>query len=230
MKIAVISDLHLGAGGYVDQFQHNEMEFLKFLNFLESNFEKIILLGDIYETLMPLQFGDTKEALASCLSAHKAIVERFQKPQYIYVHGNHDWIAQQHLKAPEEYRLIVDGQHILFRHGHQYDSLIRTSRFISEFGIWIGGWLLRIGLWPIYKVISKLDENSSATKVLTKLEQLAIESAPKADIIVTGHTHISKRAEYNSKLYLNSGTCSGGRFSYLALDTRTGTYTSHTSW
>jgi predicted phosphodiesterase len=229
MRIAVISDLHLGAGGHIDQFQHDETRFLKFLDFLEDNFERIILLGDVYETLMPLQFGDTRSALAQCRDAHREIVARFDRPKYTYIHGNHDWVAAEHLRAPEELRLAADGQRIIFRHGHQYDGLIKQARFVSEFGVWLGGWVLRIGLWPIYRIITRLDEGSAA-HVLTSLEKLAIESCPAADIVVTGHTHVPKRAEIDSKLYLNSGTCSNGRFSFLSIDTKTGTYETHTAW
>ncbi len=34
MEIAVISDLHLGAGDSADGFGHEDSEFLKFLEFL----------------------------------------------------------------------------------------------------------------------------------------------------------------------------------------------------
>ncbi len=229
MRIAVISDLHLGAGDLVDQFKHDETEFLKFLTFLESNFERIILLGDVYETLMPLQFGDTKIALAECRNAHREIVSRFERAKYTYIHGNHDWVAAEHLHTPDELKIVIDGQRIVFKHGHQYDGLIKQARIVSEFGVWVGGWILRIGLWPIYRLISGMGEGHAAN-VLTKLEKLAVESCPGADIIVTGHTHVPKRTELNSRLYMNSGTCSNGRYSFLSIDTKTGTYETHTVW
>ena len=47
------------------------------------------------------------------------------------------------------------------------------------------------------------------------------------DIVVTGHTHIATRAEHGSRLYLNSGSCSDGNLSYLAIDTRRASYTVH---
>ena len=51
MNIAVISDLHLGSDDATDSFGHDDAEFLRFLGFLEGNFERIVLLGDIWETL-----------------------------------------------------------------------------------------------------------------------------------------------------------------------------------
>ena len=58
MEIAVISDLHLGTGGAADGFGHDDGEFLKFLSFLEKNFEKVVLLGDVWETLTGALPGD----------------------------------------------------------------------------------------------------------------------------------------------------------------------------
>ena len=120
MRIAVISDLHLGPGE-IDQFGHDDTEFLKFLGFLEDNFERIVLLGDVYEALMPVHLSDanTKTALVECIDYHKEIVKRFDSKQYTYIYGNHDWIAAEHMSAPEELRIEANGQRIIFRHGHQ---------------------------------------------------------------------------------------------------------------
>ena len=49
MQIAVISDLHLGAGGAADGFGHDDGDFLRFLRFLERNFERIVLLGVAFQ-------------------------------------------------------------------------------------------------------------------------------------------------------------------------------------
>ena len=51
-----------------------------------------------------------------------------------------------------------------------------------------------------------------------------------ADVVVTGHTHLGLRVEHGDRLFLNSGTCSGGRFSLLSLDTRAGQYALHHEW
>ena len=38
-----------------------------------------------------------------------------------------------------------------------------------------------------------------------------------ADVVVTGHTHVPIRAEHPGALFLNSGSCADGRFSFLSL-------------
>ena len=45
MKLAVISDLHLGRGDGADQFGHQDADFLSFLDHLEDNFERVVLLS-----------------------------------------------------------------------------------------------------------------------------------------------------------------------------------------
>ena len=66
MKIAVISDLHLGRGDAADLFGHDDAEFLRFLDFLEGNFERIVLLGDIFETLTcPRPLAQRRELVAA---------------------------------------------------------------------------------------------------------------------------------------------------------------------
>lgn len=233
MKIAVISDLHIGAGDVTDQFGHDDFEFMKFLKFLENNFEKIILLGDIYECLMPKKPGQFKQALTNCFDSHKEIVKRFENPQYSYIHGNHDIITNSVMKIPDELYLNVDNQKIIFTHGHQYDRLIQNAKFLSEIGIFFGGWLLRLGFMPLYKLIklidvhfTKMENNFPNEKLKTRFRSLAIKNAQQrnADIIVTGHTHIAAASEYDNRLYLNSGTCSEGRISFLSMDTKSGDY------
>lgn len=236
MEIAVISDLHLGSDIASNRFGHDDYEFLKFLSFLESNFERIILLGDIFETLMPHQYGCQQTALKDCLLKHPEISKRFlESPIYSYIHGNHDLISANLLKAPEELRIDVDGQHLLFTHGHRYDYLIKNARFLSELGIWLGGWILRAGFLPLYKLITTIETyhgDASLNKIKCKFRQLAIEEASQrnADIIITGHTHIPAKSEHSSKLYLNSGTCSEGKISFLSIDTKHGNYQTNESW
>jgi UDP-2,3-diacylglucosamine pyrophosphatase LpxH len=133
MQIAVISDLHLGRGGLTDAFEHDDGEFLRFLSFLESNFERVVLLGDIWETLTAAPGGQGAE-LAATQNFHREIHQRFQRPRYRYVHGNHDLIAGAAMGAPEEYTLEADGVRMIFNHGHQGDRLCSHARVLSEGG------------------------------------------------------------------------------------------------
>jgi hypothetical protein len=59
---------------------------------------------------------------------------------------------------------------------------------------------------------------------------VSLASARSADVVVTGHTHVPLRVEHPGALFLNSGSCSMGRFSFLSLDTRRGAYVVQNAW
>lgn len=228
MKLAVISDLHLGSGDGADGFGHDDGEFLRFLTFLERHFERVILLGDIWETLQSRRLGGAREELALARATHPEIAKRFERPKYRYVHGNHDLVAGL-LGAPDELTLEADGVRLLFTHGHQNDELLARRRWLTDLGVWLGGWIRRVGLGAFYRLCAKLDEargGFSLDGTRCEFQRWAVGEAARRefDVIVTGHTHLAARTEHGSRLFLNSGSCSEGKFSFLSIDTRRGDY------
>ncbi len=234
MKIAVISDLHLGAGGAADLFGHDDADFLKFLRFLEQNFERIVLLGDVWETLTGVRYGDPSAQLRTARRHHAEIARRLERPSYSYVHGNHDIVAATQ-GVPEELSLEADGVRLLFTHGHQNDPIMRSARFVSEMGVWLGGWIRRIGLGPLYQLARAVDglrggAHPDASRCDFQRWAVRVARIRSADVVVTGHTHRATRAEHGDRLFLNSGSCAEGAISFLSLDTRAGNYAVHTKW
>jgi predicted phosphodiesterase len=230
MKLAVISDLHLGRGGPVDGFGHDDGEFLRFLDFLEGNFERIVLLGDVWETLTGMLPGDPVNELRTAQSAHQEIAQRFRRSAYTQVLGNHDWVVGRVDGVPEEVTLEADGVRMLFTHGHQSDSLVTEAARVSELGVWLGGWARRLRLECVYQLGSQIDTMLGG--VSPDSERCAFQRAwmgraerREVDVMVTGHTHLAARAEHGDRLYLNSGSCSEGNLSFLAMDTRAQSYT-----
>ena len=235
MKIAVISDLHLGRGDSADRFGHDDAEFLRFLDFLEGDFERVVLLGDIYETLTSPKPLAQVEELARCKEAHREIAARFQRPNYRYIHGNHDLVAAHMDAAPSDLTIDVDGVKVLFTHGHHHDWLVRRLRWLSEAGVWVGGWLLRMGVESIIRFFDRLDNTLAGVSKdpdACSFQRWAVAEAERrdADIVVTGHTHVGIRAEHGDRLFLNSGSCARGGFSFLSLDTARGDYAVHSSY
>src|SRR5688572_13142957 len=86
VNIAVISDLHLGSEDVTDSFGHDDSEFLRFLTFLEGNFERIVLLGDIWETLASRCPWRARRALTQARERHPEIARRFCDHRYKYIH------------------------------------------------------------------------------------------------------------------------------------------------
>lgn len=235
MNIAVISDLHLGSEHDTDSFGHDEAEFLRFLSFLERNFERIVLLGDVWETLTSACPWRARRELTQARDRHPELARRFSRPCYTYIHGNHDLIARDVDGAPEQLSLEADGKRLLFMHGHGHDRLIRMARHLVELGVCIGGWIRRAGCHRLYQHLDRLDQARSAVSV--DAEQcsfqawaMGVGSQGSADIVVTGHTHVPVASEHGSRMYMNSGSCSRGRFTYLALDTKRDVYSVNHAW
>lgn len=229
MRLAVISDLHLGPGDASDSFGHNDDAFVSFLRRLEDDFEHIVLLGDIWETLTTPFPNDQREGLRRAREAHPQIAQRLSRPRYTYVHGNHDLIAADVDRAPSEWMLEADGLRLLFTHGHHHDWLIRRARWLSEWCVWLGAWSRRIGLSLLYRAGYWLDAKLSGTNnrpLHDSFQSWAMSLAQQrsADIVVTGHTHIASSLERQGRLYMNSGSCAEGRVTYLALDTKCGKF------
>ena len=235
MNIAVISDLHLGSDDETDSFGHDDAEFLRFLTFLERNFERVVLLGDIWETLASRCPWRARRALTQARERHPELARRFSGSRYKYIHGNHDLVAGRVEGAPERCSLDVDGKRLLFMHGHGHDRLIHMARHVVELGVCIGGWLRRAGFHGLYQRLDELDQKRSrvsldAQSCSFQAWALDMAAGAGADIVVTGHTHIPVATEHGRRIFMNSGSCSRGRFTFLALDTRLDSYRVHHAW
>ncbi len=234
MSIAVISDLHLGARPSTDRFAHDDGEFVRFLAFLERNFERIVLLGDVWETLTGGLPHRPAEELRLARKRHRALADYFRRPKFSYVHGNHDLVAGRVDGALDELRLRRSGLRLSFVHGHQSDRLVMKARAISEAGVWLGGWLRRARLGAAYDLFDRLDRVRSQHRsdAPTGVETWAVDHARRteADVIVTGHTHMARRSEHGRHLFMNSGSCSDGKLSFLSLEPAAGRFEVHHSY
>lgn len=235
MPIAVISDLHIGRGGPRDPFGHRDNEFLRFLDYLEANFRRIVLLGDVWETLHGGAPFTATRRLRLARQAHPQLAERFASPRYTYLHGNHDRIAERVDGAPAELVVHEGGTRLLFMHGHLYDWIIRRALWVSEFGSWVGGGIVRLGLTRVMAAIDRLQAglrrpSADPERCPFQTWAYAVARERQADVVVTAHTHLLGHSQQGGQVYLNSGTCRGGQFSFAALDPRSGRYSIHTSW
>lgn len=235
MRIAVISDLHLGTSDASDSFGHDDAHFLRFLDHLENNYERIVLLGDIWETLTSRSFGQAVEALRCAQSSHPELKRRFDRPRYQYVHGNHDLILSR-FGVPLHVMIDAHDVRIVFTHGHIFDWLVRRARWASELGVFAGGWLRRLGCRRLYHLLDGWDQRRAGTDAPSPAPNafqrwaIAMAEAHDADAIVTGHTHVAGVARHGARLFVNSGSCSEGRFSYVSIDTQQAEFEVLTRW
>lgn len=223
--IAVISDLHLGGGGWSDPFRMAEQELERFLKFLEVEFETTVLLGDIFEALKGSQPGREARNLSACFRAHPEIAARLLgRNSYVYVAGNHDRVAGELWGVPERLLMELWGIRVLFLHGHQFDGAGGGKNRLAGLLVWLGGCLQNLGWHRLYRLFEKAERKLSGAVPdpgLCPFQRWAQAEGARngADWVVAGHTH-QGRVDMGAVAYANSGTCSSGQFEYLTLTSR----------
>jgi len=121
-KFVILSDLHMGDGGRLDDFVHNS-EFLSYV--LENHYEPkqfhLVLNGDIEE----LHRFPLKKVLCRYKEFYK-VLEKFQRRNTLTrLFGNHDYQLHKKkhflFKTPikEAFKIKWKGDDILIFHGHQ---------------------------------------------------------------------------------------------------------------
>ena len=227
MQIAVISDLHLGIKDKLDQFNRNpgaETQLHSLLAYLEGHVDKIILLGDVFETLRGKSLNK-KKTLSSIIKAYPRIAEKITgNNKYLLVQGNHDKITGSVFGAMDLIKIKDGNSQIAFFHGHQLDPEVGTF-WVKNFeatGCWLGGWLERFGI-----DITKSGNLRSKTKALESqwgvgaFEHAACKMGERlnCDVVVTGHSHHPMKVEIGNTLFLNSGARVAGRQDMVIIDT-----------
>jgi UDP-2,3-diacylglucosamine pyrophosphatase LpxH len=239
MRIAVISDLHLGAGDAAERCVHRDETLLSWLDELEASHERILLLGDIWETLTdPTRPGASRRMLDRARRAHASLAGRFERPAYIHFCGNHDPVTREY-GAREQLVWDHGGDRYLFVHGDVLDSSVETQ-WLCTAGVYLGGWLLRMGWENAFMAFEDYAARSvdqpaapasgfgmsapSRAHLHTPYRQAALDLARSmgADVIVTGHTHKASVHATGSGLYLNSGSVLNHEVTWLSLDTAHG--------
>ena len=228
MRIAALSDFHIGATARADQFVHTEDGFLAFLDRLEREHDTIVLVGDVFQA----EHGAIPGARAARVQLERAmqrmprLVARLGGPRYRYVHGNHDEIARAALGAMESVRLAEDGFAAFFVHGHQFDPVFGAAAPLARASTWATGRLRALGLRRVPDWLEGVDVAVKHRRFggldgpyVTAARKLL--RAHSADVVVMGHTHVPWRLEVPEGVVLGCGTCSGGRRMYVTIDMHT---------
>jgi predicted phosphodiesterase len=229
VKIAALSDFHIGSTDRGDCFRHSPADFHLYMDELEAEHDMIVLLGDIFQAEHgpSIRPAGKREELRRAQQYRSGIWSRMQGPQYRYLHGNHDHIASSENGALEELRLEHDDFSIYFVHGHQYDPLLRRFYPIAQASTWLSGRLRHHGLSPVADWLEHKDIRikhaafqGEAGPYVQAARALLVEH--RVDAVVMGHTHIPQYLELSEGIFANTGTCSMGQHMHLSIDTAEG--------
>ena len=226
MILLVISDLHIDTGQKLGTFGWKTKKFIDTLERVIEHYgvEKVVLNGDTFD-LYKYSYNDIAETNAK-------IIEYFTQKGFILIRGNHDvWVKH----TLDHYQITNStGKIIHIEHGHKADFLngTRLGRFLSltmysTLKLLVGiRWVER----TFYGAVNYFDDVNRIPRKYNTFKYLmyALKLLKKYDMVVLGHTHKleSHKIYYlnSKKIYLNSGTCSLGRFQAVVVDTETFEY------
>jgi len=208
----IISDLHLGSS--VSQSER----LLHFLSLV--SFRKIILLGDVFESLDFEKLKNTDWQLLAKIGE----ISRTKKVRWIK--GNHDedlakiFAIFTGAKVYSSYSWKYNGKKYLAIHGHQFDSFLVNNAFLSFFANKIYNFIQLVDFSD--KRISRFIKRKSKgwLRLSEKVAKRALFYARirRADFIFCGHTHRADKKKKKGVSYFNSGCWTDIPATYILVD------------
>ncbi len=226
MRVAALSDFHIGLDPATDAFGHDPGAFREFVDALLASHDQLVLLGDLFTADHAPRWGPrfASAHLRRILETVPWLVERLADPRVHYVHGNHDLAAAEVLGAAERLVLGDAGCRVLFVHGHQFDPIARRALLLANVGTWTTGRLRAAGLRPLAQFFE--DRDVAIKDVRFRGRQGPYAAAANVacrdlgvSAVVMGHTHAARVDTLEHGLSLNTGTCSCGRREFVSIDT-----------
>ncbi len=223
MNILVLSDLHIDTCDNFGTFQWDEMDLIMQIESLRDtyNIDKVIFNGDIYELI--------KYRLDDIRKANPVLMRYFRDNDFIFIKGNHDLVSDDGLDFYEITN--SSGQIIHIEHGHNADWLngSRIGRLIGKLGLSLLKSVsrCRLAMKIYFKIVAFEEQINHIPKNYNTIKYLtyALKLLRKYDVVILSHTHkLESHHTYylnKKKRYLNSGTCSLGRFQGILMNTET---------
>lgn len=234
MRIAAISDLHIGTRDHTCGFRHAAASFLPLLDRLEQTHDEIVLLGDIWQTDHEGRVGVASERRALDRARERTgwFTDRIADRGYTVVPGNHDAVTREALGLDLLLVRRHGGRTAVLTHGDAYDPVIGQAPAVSRVATWVSGRLRWAGLRPLAEPLEEQDVQVKGRRFRGPdgpygRGAAALAAEHGAQVVVFGHTHIPTVETLSTPgagaLLANTGTCSRARFMGVSLDLAAGT-------
>jgi predicted phosphodiesterase len=223
MNLLILSDLHIDANDRFGTFQWDEVDFIVQMEEIRDKYkiEKVIFNGDTFELM--------KYSFHYISTANPILMKYLLNNNFIFIKGNHDIINSF---GEDSYDIEnSSGQRIHIEHGHNADWIngTRLGRGLGNSLFSLLKRLIHIDFVRkvYFRAVAFDDQINDIPKRYNTLKYLtyAIKLLKENDVVILSHTHkLESHHTYylnKKKRYLNSGTCSLGRFQAIILDTET---------
>ncbi len=213
----LVSDVHLGSR--VSQPK-------KLLRLLQSyrlgkhewNFDRLVLLGDIFDDL---NFSRLKKHAWELVGLFREITDEESNADVIWILGNHDELLAQMMShlvgvtVHEEYEWQVNGSRFLAMHGHQFDKWVIYYPNLSKIPSWMYDFIQKIDSRR-QRISRYIKEKSKSWLRINRDVAKGIISHAQAkehhyNGVFCGHTHIAEEIEFKDAglSYYNTGCWTG---------------------
>jgi UDP-2,3-diacylglucosamine pyrophosphatase LpxH len=211
----IISDLHLGTA--VSQ-PEKVLEILK-----GYSFRKLILLGDIFDSL------DFRNIPKNSLELISYIGKIAKEKKVRWVIGNHDegladvFGPLMNAKIYQVYVWEYEKEKYLAIHGHQFDRFLINNAFLSYAATWVYNFIQRFDNEK--KSLSRYLKRKSKgyLRLSEKVARGALRFGKKheADYVFSGHTHKALERSLSGVKYFNSGCWTDTPCNFITIEGNT---------
>jgi len=194
-----LSDLHLGSPLFKSKHE--------ILNLLSQCFEKIVIVGDLFDTW--------EDSFDDILDENRDIILKIQQlKNVIIIKGNHDPSIN---KLKDIFpNADVCTEHgfgdVVFIHGHEFDIIVTKYSWaakmlfpihwvLERFNINIKGWFVRL----FHSIAAKKNKKYYNSLVLDIEQEVIKKYREKFNTIIMGHTHLPKHFTTEGIKYINLG-------------------------
>ena len=199
-RYIIFSDIHKGDGRDNDDFKHNELIYLKALQYYLSQDYRLILNGDI-EELWEASYAGIRTRYGEKIFPSEADFRKKGAEYYVRIFGNHDyeWKQPDNVKKillPDfgdikAYEAAMLGNHIFIIHGHQGDPVDDPDRFkevsvlVKIWGVYQRSWVKVRTMIGIKRPMASNNQDIRETR-----DRFLYEWAKQNQLLlIAGHTH-----------------------------------------
>ncbi|MEZ4458317.1 MAG: metallophosphoesterase family protein [bacterium] len=226
MRIAFLSDLHLGPG-VLNRCVVDRKTITRWLDLIESTHDRVIVVGDLYDLSRPRQFGGWQRHLDSLRFEWGEVLERLEAMEAVY--GNHDR-ARGLMGVPERIEIDADGMKMLVLHGHQFDPHINKVPGLESVANFAAGWFTRLGVEPLGSLmgdvvaVNERLESRIGTQPAYDLSTQGAMSlhADGYRVVVMGHSHQLRHLELPAGQFINTGSWTARGAQWVSVETQSG--------
>jgi UDP-2,3-diacylglucosamine pyrophosphatase LpxH len=204
MKHLFLSCIHLGSPLFKSE--------KAILNILDGNYEKIYLVGDIWDTW--------EMSFTGILHNYASITERIyflsQQIEIIFIKGNHDPEKEEiksifpHITITDKVEINRLSGKIMVVHGDEFDNIIVRTEILSKILYYIFVWPilhtigydLREQFRYLFHSVAYRKNKEHYLKLVSSVEREAVKKHKK---VIMGHTHCPKIYTSNTIVYINPG-------------------------